>query len=160
MKILSIFSILTILSFSAFSFEEQKSLAPDWQLLTQSGKELSLKQYKNTPVILHFWATWCPYCKRLQPGLVALQKKYQEQGVTIVSISFDEDEGAQPQDEIHHRGYDFITAVNGESVAKTYGVSGTPTTFFINRQGEVIYRTSSSNITDKRFELAVKEIIK
>jgi thiol-disulfide isomerase/thioredoxin len=149
-------SCLVVISFSSHAY----GTAKPWQLKTQSGANISLEQYKNKPVILHFWATWCPYCKKLQPTLVELQKKYQAQGVEIVSISFNEDEGALPQDEINQRGYSFITAVNGEEVAELYGVNGTPTTFFINRKNEVIWKTSSSDKADPRFDLALKEIIK
>lgn len=134
--------------------------AKPWQLTTQSGEVISLAQYKNKPVILHFWATWCPYCKKIQPTLVALQQKYQAQGVELISISFNEDEGALPQDEINRRGYNFITAVMGEEVAQLYNVKGTPTTFFINRNNEIIFKTSSSNNSDPRFDLALQEIIK
>ncbi|MBL4823559.1 MAG: TlpA family protein disulfide reductase [Colwellia sp.] len=133
---------------------------PPWQLSTQAGKSISLSDYQGKPVILHFWATWCPYCKKLQPKLVELENKYQSSGLKIVSISFNEDDGATPQDEINKRGYDFITAVKGELVAKRYGVRGTPTTFFINRQGKVIYKSTSSNVNNPKFELAVQEIIK
>ncbi|WDE10729.1 TlpA family protein disulfide reductase [Thalassomonas haliotis] len=149
-----------IFSFSIATFAQAGELAPPWQLTTQDGKPISLEQYKNKPVILHFWATWCPYCKRLQPKLSELQKKYQASGIEIVSISFNEDEGAKPQDEIYARGYDFITAVRGEAVASLYGVRGTPTTFFIKRSGEVIYRSSSSDISNPKLELAVQEIVK
>jgi len=134
--------------------------APPWQLTTQAGKTISLSDYQGKPVILHFWATWCPYCKKLQPKLVELEKKYQSTGIKIVSISFNEDDGATPQDEINKRGYDFITAVKGELVAKQYGVRGTPTTFFINRQGKAIYKSTSSNVNNPKLELAVQEIIK
>jgi len=134
--------------------------APAWQLKTQAGDKISLSDYQGKPIILHFWATWCPYCKKLQPKLVALEKKYQDSGITIISISFNEDEGAMPQDVITARGYNFITAVKGEPVVKLYGVKGTPTTFFINRQGQAIYKSTSSNIHNPKLELAVKEIIK
>ncbi|WDE06562.1 TlpA family protein disulfide reductase [Thalassomonas viridans] len=152
--------LLFIFTFSLASFARAGELAPPWQLTTQDGKPVSLAQYKNKPVILHFWATWCPYCKRLQPKLSELQKKYQASGIEILAVSFNEDEGAKPQDEIYARGYDFITAVNGEAVANLYGVRGTPTTFFIKRSGEVIYRSNSSDISNPKLELAVQEIIK
>jgi len=134
--------------------------AKPWQLKTQNGEVISLAQYKNKPIILHFWATWCPYCKKLQPTLVELQKKYQAEGVELISISFNEDEGVLPQDEIHSRGYSFLTAVKGEEVAKLYDVRGTPTTFFINRKNEIIFKSSSSDKSDPRLDLALKEIIK
>jgi thiol-disulfide isomerase/thioredoxin len=138
----------------------ESATAPAWQLKTQSGGDISLSDYQGKPVILHFWATWCPYCKKLQPKLVELEKKYKSSGIEIVSISFNEDEGAQPQDEIKSRGYDFITAVEGDSIVSLYGVRGTPTTFFINRQGKVVYKSTSSDVSNPKLELAVKEIIK
>ncbi len=134
--------------------------APPWQLTTQEGKTISLSDYQGKPVILHFWATWCSYCKKLQPKLVELEKKYQRSGIKIVAISFIEDDGAIPQYEINKRGYNFITAIKGELVADQYGVRGTPTTFFINRQGQTIYKSTNSDVNNPKLSLAVQEIIK
>ena len=136
------------------------SQAPAWQLKTQAGDTISSRQFESQGVILHFWATWCPYCKKLQPKLVELEKKYQLQGVKIVAISFNEDDGALPQDELASRGYSFPTAINGDQVAIKYGVKGTPTTFFINKNNQVIFKSTSSDTSDPRLELATKEIIK
>jgi len=152
--------LLITTSFAVTFTVEAYETAKPWKLKTQNGDVISLDQYKDKPIILHFWATWCPYCKKIQPTLVALQKKYQSQGVELISISFNEDEGALPQDEINRRGFTFLTAVMGEEVAQLYGVRGTPTTFFINRKNEIIWKTSSSDKADPRFELALQEIIK
>lgn len=152
----TLFIVSFLFSISAYSADK----AMPWQLKTQSGEDISLSQYQGKPVILHFWATWCPYCKKLQPSLVALQKQYQAQGVTLLAISFREDEGAKPQDEINNRGFDFITAVNGEQVANDYKVRGTPTTYFLNRHHEVIFKTTSSKTDDPRLALALKEMTK
>jgi thiol-disulfide isomerase/thioredoxin len=157
--VLSAFIILSSL-ISFISQADNDAHAPNWTLTTQAGNNISLADYQGKPVILHFWATWCPYCKKLQPKLVELEEKYKNSGIEIVAISFNEDDGATPQDSITQRGYKFITAVQGDKVAQKYGVKGTPTTFFINRSGKVIFKSSSSNIADPRLELAVKEIIK
>lgn len=162
MKKISYFASLFILLFWTLSdvFAEDFPKTPAWQLTTQAGKPISLSDYQGQPVILHFWATWCPYCKKLQPKLVELEKKYQSSGIRIVAISFNEDGDARPQDEINSRGYQFITAIKGELVADKYRVRGTPTTFFINRQGKAIYKSTSSDVTNPKLELAVQEIIK
>ncbi|WP_235839612.1 TlpA disulfide reductase family protein [Cognaticolwellia mytili] len=156
--------VLSLFSFSALADESTETVtaptAPAWQLKTQSGSDISLSKFQGQAVILHFWATWCPYCKKLQPKLVELEKKYKDKGVKIVAISFNEDEGALPQDELASRGYSFITAVNGDEVAMRYGVKGTPTTFFINKNNQVIFKSTSSDISDPRLELATKEIAK
>jgi cytochrome c biogenesis protein CcmG/thiol:disulfide interchange protein DsbE len=151
---------VSILSFNVNANDNKANQAPNWTLKTQAVKSISLADYQGKPVILHFWATWCPYCKKLQPKLVELTEKYKNTGIEIVAISFSEDEGAKPQDSITQRGYQFITGVEGEKVAKLYGVKGTPTTFFINRSGQVVFKSTSSNINDPKLELAVKEIIK
>lgn len=154
----------TLLIFSVFfaNAEETKTLAqaPAWQLKTQSGKTISSDQFKGQATILHFWATWCPYCKKLQPKLVELEEKYHQQGVKLVAISFNEDEGVLPQNELASRGYSFPTAVKGEKIASLYDVRGTPTTFFINKNNQVVFKSTSSNTDDPRLELAVKEIVK
>ena len=67
----SVISLVLLLSVNAYA----KEVAKPWQLKTQTGEVVSLDQYKNKPVILHFWATWCPYCKKIQPTLVELQKE-------------------------------------------------------------------------------------
>ena len=159
--ILTIFIILSSLfTVIVQASNDTNDKAQNWTLTTQEGKNISLADYQGKPVILHFWATWCPYCKKLQPKLVELEEKYKNTGIKIVAISFNEDEGANPQDSINQRGYQFITAVEGDKVALRYGVKGTPTTFFINRNGKIIFKSTSSNIADPRLELAVKEIIK
>ena len=155
-KIIFLFSLMSAFN-NAFA---ESTTAPAWQLKTQSGENISLSDYQGKPVILHFWATWCPYCKKLQPKLVELEQKYKSSGIEIVAISFNEDDGAQPQDEINSRGHNFITAVEGEPVVGLYGVRGTPTTFFINRQGKVVYKSTSSDVSNPKLELAVKEIVK
>ena len=136
------------------------SQAPAWQLKTQAGDTISSRQFEGQGVILHFWATWCPYCKKLQPKLVELEKKYQHQGIKLVAISFNEDDGALPQDELASRGYSFPTAIKGDQVAMQYSVKGTPTTFFINKNNQVVFKSTSSDTSDPRLELATKEIIK
>jgi hypothetical protein len=99
-------------------------------------------------------------CKKIIPGTFIV--------LSLLSISASAEETPVapqapawlPQDELAARGYKFPTAVNGDEVAKLYGVRGTPTTYFINKNNQVIFKYTSSDITDPRLELAVKEIVK
>jgi len=153
--------LITLLFASLFAISvqaEQAPKAPQWQLTTQSGEPISLSQYKGKPIVLHFWATWCPYCKRLQPKLVELQQKFPE--AELIGISFNEDEGALPQDVLTERGHKFITAINGDEVAQLYGIVGTPTTFFIDKDGRAIFKYTHSDVNDPRLPLAMEAITK
>ncbi len=109
------------------------------------GNEWSLAEQAGKPVVIHFWATWCPYCKKLQPGLERLRLANSESDLEMVAISFNEDKGAMPAKVLKERGIDMTTLINGDKVAKRYGVTGTPTTVFINRQGQVVWVTRISD---------------
>jgi cytochrome c biogenesis protein CcmG/thiol:disulfide interchange protein DsbE len=133
--------------------------APDFTLYNAKAEAVSLADYQGQPLVLHFWASWCPYCKRLQPRLQALQDEYSETGLVVLGISFREDEGVQPQAVLLSRGHTFMTLVEGDEVAPLYGVKGTPTTFFIDRQGNIVGRTSISDPDDPVWQAGVESIV-
>ncbi len=130
-------NLLALLLLMGASFLSHAVDAPDFALKTESGEVVRLSDYRGKPLILHFWATWCPYCKKLQPGLESLYQKHKNQGLEVLAVSYWEDEGAKPQADIMSRGLNLKTVINGDAIAKEYEVRGTPTTFFINRQGQL-----------------------
>ncbi|MGY0588024.1 MAG: TlpA family protein disulfide reductase, partial [Paraglaciecola chathamensis] len=135
-------------------------MAPSWSLLDAEGNLVSSKDFAGKPLIIHFWATWCPYCKKLQPGLDRLFEKYQDQGLQMIAISLLEEEGAKPQELLTARGMSFKTLVDGDSVAmENFFVRGTPTTFFINAKGQVVVATRLSDPNDPRLEQVVKSLM-
>ncbi|WP_091982519.1 peroxiredoxin family protein [Pseudoalteromonas denitrificans] len=142
------------------SYNAVAEKAPDFTLKTQAGETISLSDYKGKPLILHFWATWCPYCKKLQPGLNRLYTKYKKQGLEMLAISLWEDEGATPQAVLNSRGYKLTTVINGDKLSKKYKVAGTPTTFFISKTGQIVFSTSNSNPDAPELEQAIKMILK
>ncbi|NRD73301.1 TlpA family protein disulfide reductase [Shewanella sp. VB17] len=139
---------------------EVLNMAPDFTLAEPLGKIHTLAEYKGKPLILHFWATWCPYCKKLQPGLESIANTYKNTDLQLVGISFNENEGAMPGQTLKKRGIHFPTLVKGESVAKDYGVPGTPTTVFINRAGEIMWVTNISDPHDPSLNAAAEFILK
>jgi peroxiredoxin len=61
--------------------------APNFKLATISGEEFYLSDYAGKVVMLNFWGTWCPPCRKEIPDLVNLQKKYNKDGLEIVGIT-------------------------------------------------------------------------
>ena len=110
--------------------------------------------------MLHFWATWCPYCKKVQPGLEALYKQHQKDGLVLLGVSFNEEDDAKPGEELKQRGHSFKTLVKGEQVAAMYQVMGTPTTFFIDRKGELRAVTQTSNPGEPKLGEVVEILLK
>lgn len=153
-------TLLFGLLFSTFTFAQNETkVSENWVLSTQSGEQVSWQSLQGKPLILHFWATWCPYCKKLQPGLEKLHKKYQSQDLQLIGISFREDPGTFPQTVLNKRGHEFMTLVEGDDVAELFGVSGTPTTLFIDADGSILGVTRTSNPEDPDLDKAAKILV-
>jgi peroxiredoxin len=135
------------------------SKAPGFVLPAADGQLVSLKDFRGRPLVLHFWATWCPYCKKLQPGLEVLATQHAAQGLVVLGISFREDAGADPQAVLESRGHSFMTLVEGDETAHMYGVKGTPTTFFIDRKGRIVGKTHTSDPADPVLEQLTAEVL-
>lgn len=164
-RYLSVFLTLVTLTISGEGLgqhEEQNTalpLAPAWRVYNEVGELNKSSDYVGKPLIIHFWATWCPYCKMLQPGLDKLYRQYQDDGLQLIAVSILEDAGATPQAELRTRKMSFNTMIHGEDMADLFQVQGTPTTVFINRQGQVMATTQSSDPEDPRLEEVVKALI-
>ena len=155
----NVFPVLLALFMVVYSGPSLAQQAPDWTLQTESGELVKLREMLGQPLLLHFWATWCPYCKRVQPGLNSLYNKYREQGFRVVAISFREDEGATPQAVLDERGVDFPTVIDGDEVAERYGVKTTPTNVFIDQTGKIISVVADSDPENPLFEEAVQSML-
>jgi len=115
----------------------------DWTLTNLAGEQVQLSQFQGKPVILVFWATWCPYCKKLLPGIEALNTKYAKQGLITLGINIKED--WQPKTYWRNHEYTFDALFEGDDVAASYGILGTPGIVFIAPSGKVLKATNFSD---------------
>ena len=113
--------------------------APDFALKDLDGKELKLSDYKGKVVVLDFWATWCYPCRLEIPHLVALQKKFEKQGFSVIGISLDQGgaETVKPFYKMNNMNYPVV--IGNEAILDSYGgIRGFPTTFIINQDGKIV----------------------
>jgi thiol-disulfide isomerase/thioredoxin len=110
--------------------------AADWTLTSADGVPVTLGEaVVEQPVILFFWATWCPYCKALMPHLQSIRLEQGER-VKVLALHFRDDEG-DPVSFMRDAGYDFTLLGNSEDVAKLYEVWGTPGVIIIDRDMKI-----------------------
>lgn len=132
--------------------------APEWVLTDGMGNNVSSADLAGKPYVLTFWATWCPYCKKFQPGLDYIALDYIEIGIPTYAVSFWENEGATPVEEMENRGLYLPVLVEGDQVAKAFGVLGTPTTIFVNQDGEIVYRHTAFDPNDPQLRVAYEQL--
>jgi peroxiredoxin len=109
--------------------------APNFTL-TDSDKTVSLDQLRGKPVLLNFWATWCPPCIEEMPSLVQLQKALGDK-VTILAVSEDADDAAYKQF-IRDHNIDLLTVRDPQNSANTlYGTFKFPETYVIDKDGVI-----------------------
>jgi len=117
-----------------------KKPAPNFKLPDLDGKTHHLSDYKGRPVIINFWATWCPPCREELPSMNRGWAKIKSEGIAMLAINIGEDEdtiftftGDYPID------FSILLDESGE-VINQWPIKGLPTTFVIDPEGRIVYR--------------------
>jgi thiol-disulfide isomerase/thioredoxin len=120
---------------------EVGSTAPSAKVHTLDGKDADLSQYTGkTPVVMEFWATWCPNCKELEPTLLEAAKKYGTQ-VKFVGVAVSVNETPERVKAFvakHGLPGDQYFDTKGNAT-EAYDVPATSYVVVINKAGKVVY---------------------
>jgi thiol-disulfide isomerase/thioredoxin len=119
--------------------------APDFRLPTLDGEIVALADLRGAPVLLNFWATWCPPCREELPLFQEVAEASPDLQVFLINAGESREQAARYFEAV---GLDMQTAVNPTndrpedtedslSVAQRYRVRGMPTTFFLDADGIV-----------------------
>ena len=123
--------------------EDSEMSAIDFTLYDQYGKKHSLADYKGKTIFLNFWATWCPPCKAEMPDIQKLYESYGDDGeVAILGVAAPnignetDEEGIKTF--LKENGYTYPVFMDTEGeLFMQYGISSYPTTFMIDKEGNV-----------------------
>jgi len=145
-KLKSIFIVL-LLSVTSIVYGEKsltllsdKPKAPEFKLLDIDDNSHQLSDYLGKPVIINFWATWCPPCRNELPSMNRGFAKIKSEGVAMIAVNVGENEdtifsfmGSYPID---------FTVLRDESgeIINQWPIKGLPTTFVIDPDGRLVYR--------------------
>ena len=103
---------------------------------THHGSEWIGKQ----PVVINFWGTWCPPCRKEIPDLVKVYREYKDKGVQIVSLAVN-DSPDQVKDYASKAQMDWVMLMGDNDVAQIFGgIRGVPTSIFYDRNGKEVGR--------------------
>jgi peroxiredoxin len=114
--------------------------APDIKVEDLNGNKVRLSSFKGKTVLLNFWATWCPYCRKERPHLDELHKQYKGKDFVILSVSIDRSKDSVKRF-LKKMPADFIILFDGSgSAASEYNVMGLPTSYLISSKGIVKHK--------------------
>ena len=129
--------------------------APDFQLPTPDGKTVNFSEFaKGKYVVIDFWASWCPDCRKDLPEIIRLYNNFHKDGVEFLGVSFDTDK-EKWTDYIAKSGVPYkqvseLKRMNQSDVAKAYGVRWIPSIYLIGPDGKVLVSTVLSYKIEKK----------
>jgi thiol-disulfide isomerase/thioredoxin len=114
-------------------------LAPEINLKSVTGDQITLSKLEGRPVLVNFWATWCGPCREEFPALVRMYKRYQSQELVVLGVNYQDtnsDAGVLTFMKNTLVNFPVVRDV-GDQVGQEYRIDGLPTSYFIDRKGIV-----------------------
>ncbi len=141
------FSLLVFLGMSSVSHAVQLNKefdppfpAPEFSLIDLDEQVYTLEDFRGKPVIVNFWATWCPPCREEMPSMEQAWQRIEAEGISMIGINVGEDFdtvfGFTANMDV---SFPLLLDQDGE-VTEKWPLQGLPTTFILNPRGEMVYR--------------------
>jgi peroxiredoxin len=121
----------------------------DFTLVDLHGTKWTLKELTGKVVVVNFWATWCPPCRKEMPDLETLYKRFKDQGLVILAISDEDPRKVKPFVEREKVSYPILLDP-GRKVNELFEVEGIPKSFVYDRTGKLVAQSIDMR-TQKQF---------
>ncbi|MEN6561041.1 MAG: TlpA disulfide reductase family protein [Acidobacteriota bacterium] len=117
--------------------------APAFKVQDLQGRTLSLADYKGKVLVINFWATWCPPCRREIPDFIEAYAELKGRGLEILGLSVDDTTGPDLLDWIREKGVNYPVALATPEIVAAYEPGDyIPSTIIVDRRGVIRFRRS------------------
>ena len=129
--------------------EDVRRQAADFTLKDLQGHEWNLKSLKGKVVLVNFWASWCPPCRKELPDLDSLYRHFKKQGLIVLAISDEDASNVRPF--VQQSGFSYPVLLDGGKIHEVFGVEGIPKSFVYDRDGKLVAQAIDMR-TKRQFE--------
>ncbi len=132
--------------------DDQHRNEANFTLIDLSGKTWTLKDLRGRIVLVNFWATWCPPCRKEMPDLETLNQRFGPQGLVILGISDEDAATVQPlivQQKVTYP----ILLDHGRKVNELFQIEGIPKTFIYGRDGKIVAQSIDMRTQEQFLEM-------
>lgn len=132
--------------------------APNFELKGIDGQTYKLADLKGKPVMLNFFATWCPPCRNEMPAIQEAYKQYADQGFVVIAVNLNESEMVVKnfKDKL---GLTFPIVIDTDDrVTKAYDIVPLPTSFFVNKDGVIQFK-HTGELTKDQLTNYIKQLL-
>jgi len=129
--------------------DDQHRNEANFTLTDLRGKTWTLRDLRGKVVLVNFWATWCPPCRKEMPDLETLYRRFGPQGLVILGISDEEAAKVKPFVEQQKVTYPVLLDP-GRRVNELFQIEGIPKTFIYDREGKIVAQSIDMR-TQKQF---------
>ena len=138
LALIAALSILTACSDATTAKQRPEAkIAEDFSLTGLSGETVRLSSsVQQSPQLVLFWATWCPYCRALMPHLQSIVME-QDGRIDVLAVNIRED--GDPAAYLEENGFDFTLLLEGDDVGEKYGVKGTPSLYLVDSNMQILF---------------------
>ena len=131
--------------------------AEDFAVALLRGEPLRLSEQRGKPVMINFWATWCAPCREEMPAMERLYRRHHDHGFVLLAVSVDTD-AALVRPFLEQHKLTFPVALDSNmSLANAYGVRALPSSFLIDRDGNLAALALGPRAWDNRVAHALVE---
>jgi len=139
--------------------DDAKRQSADFTLADLQGKAWHLRDLQGRVVLVNFWATWCPPCRKEMPDLDALYNRFKDQGFVVLAISDEETTKVSPYIAEHKVSYPVLLDP-GRKVNDLFIVEGIPKSFVYDRSGKLVAQSIDMRTRNQFLEMLAQAGLK
>jgi peroxiredoxin len=135
--------------------DDHKREHPEFTLTDLTGKRWTFSELRGKVVLVNFWATWCPPCRKEMPDLDALYGRFAAKGFVVLGISDEETEKVAPFIREHKVSFPVLLDP-GRKVHEKFVVEGIPKSFVYDREGKLVAQSIDMRTQKQFLEMLAK----